>query len=93
MKKFRFIIMLVLIIFTSGCFNKDSMENIEIKTTAYPIEYVTNRLYEQHSEISSIYPNGMEKDYVVSNKLLKDYSKSLTLQQAYHIITLLKNYG
>ena len=29
----------------SGCFKRDSMENINIYTTIYPIEYITNRLY------------------------------------------------
>ena len=67
---------LLLILLTSGCFNQNSMENIEIRTTAYPIEYITSRIYGNHGTVTSIYPNDMDKDYIVSDKLLKDYSKT-----------------
>ncbi len=76
MKKFKILLTLILIIFLSGCFGNSSMVDIEIKTTAYPIEYVTERLYGEYSNITSLYPNGMDPGYVVSDKLLNDYSSA-----------------
>lgn len=60
----------------TGCYEKTSMENANIQVSSYPIEYVTNRLYGNHSTIKSIYPDNMDNDYVVSDKLLTDYSSS-----------------
>ena len=34
----------------TGCFKRDKMEDINIATTIYPIEYVTNRLYGNNSK-------------------------------------------
>lgn len=56
----------------TGC-KRDSMENITIYTTTYPIEYITNRLYGKHSTINSIYPSEIIE---LSDKLIKDYSQS-----------------
>jgi len=55
MKKLKLLLIpLILIIFTTGCFKKDNLEGIEIVTTAYPYEYVTNMLYGEHSLVTSI---------------------------------------
>ncbi len=52
------------------------MENIEIITTSYPIEYITTRLYGDHAIINSVYPDGTNiREYVVTQKQLSDYSK------------------
>ena len=74
MKKSKILIFLLIFLLT-GCFERNSMENIKIYTTSYPVEYVTTRLYGNHSTIKSIYPDGMKKGYIVSDKLLDDYSK------------------
>ena len=74
MKKFKLLLLLTVFLIT-GCFSKNNMEDIKIYTTSYPVEYVTNRLYGTHSTIKSIYPDGMKKGYLVSDKLLNDYSK------------------
>lgn len=59
----------------TGCFKRDKMEDINIVTTVYPIEYVTNRLYGEHSSIKSIYPrDSVSSTYEITNKQLKDYS-------------------
>ena len=63
-----------MIVFITGCFKNKTMENITIYTTSYPIEYIANRLYGEHAKIKSIYPDGMKKGYLVSDKLLEDYS-------------------
>lgn len=69
-------ILFILIISLTGCFKKDDLEGITIYSTAYPIEYITNQLYGEHSTIKSIYPDGTSiKEYKLTNKQLKDYSK------------------
>ena len=59
----------------TGCFKRDKMEDINIVTTIYPIEYVTNRLYGEHSTIKSIYPrDSVSSTYEITDKQLRDYS-------------------
>lgn len=71
MKKYLLILITLIMIFTlSGC-KKDSMEGINIYTTIYPIEFITNKLYGDYSNVSSVYPNEVIK---LSDKLLQDYS-------------------
>lgn len=76
MNKLKMFFLAIIILATSGCLGEDSMENIDIYTTAYPIEYVVERLYGEHSTVKSIYPNGSVSGEVVNDKLLKDYSDS-----------------
>ena len=78
MKKSILVLICGLIVTTclTGCFKRDKMEDINIITTIYPIEYVTNRLYGNSSTVESIYPKGaISSDYSITNKQLKDYSK------------------
>src|SRR5574344_2514327 len=74
MKKIKIIFMafsiLLIVFITSGC-KKDSMEDITIYTTSYPIEYITSELYSDYGYVSSIYPNEVIK---LSDKLITDYS-------------------
>lgn len=81
------IILVLCILCLTGCFKRDTMEGINIRTTIYPITYVTERLYGEYSNISSIYPNGVniqlekceECDnllYTLTDKQLTDYSKT-----------------
>jgi len=76
MKKiFSIIICLFSIVLLSGCTDTSTMENINIYTTSYPIEYVVNRLYDSHSTIRSIYPNGVDiNEYKLTDVLLDEYS-------------------
>lgn len=61
----------------TGCIKRDSMDDITIYTSVYPIEYFTNRLYGEHSKITSIYPDGVITSlYTLNDKQIKDYSKS-----------------
>lgn len=78
MKRFLKIFSIIAIPFLiSGCFKMDSFEGIEIYTTAYPIEYITTRLYGNHSTIKSIYPDGINIDnYKLTSKQIKDYSNT-----------------
>lgn len=76
MKKYLFIVLSIVLLCT-GCFKRDSMEDITIYTSVYPIEYITTRLYGDNAEISSIYPNGIIVDkYTLTEKQLDDYSKA-----------------
>lgn len=75
MKKLKLLIIpLLIIICATGC-KRDNLEGIEIVTTAYPYEYITNYLYGKHSLVVSLYPDGTNIDkYKVTDKILKDYS-------------------
>lgn len=78
LKKLSLLLIIPLLI--TGCnlnISNDSMENIEIYTTIYPINYLTNYLYGEHSKIHSIYPAGVDVDnYKLSKRKLKEYSSS-----------------
>lgn len=98
MKKIKLLLMslsIVLSIFiTSGC-KKDSMEDITIYTTAYPIEYITSELYGKYSYVSSVYPNEVIS---LSDKLITDYSSGdlfvyngLSSEKDYAVSMLNKN--
>lgn len=77
MKKFKIISLVFIILFlTSGCFKRDTLEGIEIVTTVYPIEFVTNYLYGEHSIVISIYPDGTDTTkYKLTTKQTEDFSK------------------
>ena len=77
MKKSKLLILLSLVVLTtSGCFKRDSMEDIDVYTTAYPIEYVTNALYGDKADVYSVYPDGIILDkYELTEKQQSDYSQ------------------
>ena len=79
MKKIKYIsFILMLMLFLTGCslFKRDNMENINIITTIYPLEYSTNYLYGQSSIINSIYPDDTNTDtYTLTDKQYKDNSQ------------------
>ena len=77
MKKFKILVMTIILISLTGCFKNDSMEDITISTSVYPIEYVVNYLYGEHSTINSIYPSDSETiDFEITEVLLEQYSDS-----------------
>lgn len=60
-----------------GCTNKDTMEDINIYTSLYPIEFVSKTLYGDHANIISFYPADVNPyEYKLTSKQIKDYSKS-----------------
>ena len=74
MKKLLFITLCIITL--SGCLNKDSMEDITVYTSIYPIEYVTEKLYGEHSNIISMYPNDTNPyDYKLTKKQVKDFGQ------------------
>lgn len=79
MKKIKLLITSVFILFfTTGCiFKRDTMENIDIYTTIYPLNYLTTYLYGTNAKIHSIYPTGVTvNEFNLSEKKLNEYSKS-----------------
>lgn len=78
MKKIKLFMLLISIFLLSGCnITKDSMEDIEIYTTIYPIKYLIDSLYGTNSTIYSIYPSGVNtEDFKLSDKKLEEYSKT-----------------
>lgn len=77
-KKILVIIILISIILLPGCsIKKDSMEDIDVYTTIYPIRYLISSLYGDNSTIYSIYPSGVNpNDFELSEKKLEEYSKT-----------------
>lgn len=80
MKKiFTFIILIGVIILLPGCniLKNDVMEDINVYTTTYPNNYLIKYLYKNHSNVYSIYPNGVNfKEYELSDKKINEFSKS-----------------
>lgn len=75
MKKIFSFLCLVSCFLLTGCIKRDSMEDITIYTSVYPIEYITNRLYGENSTIGSIYPDGIiYSKYTLNDKQIKDFS-------------------
>lgn len=63
--------------FNTGCIKRDSMEDITIYTTIYPIQYITEYLYGEHSHVETIYKTGViVDDYILTDKQIQDYSKA-----------------
>lgn len=77
MKRLKIIFILGIIIpLLTGCFKRDTMDNISIYSTVYPIEYLVRNIYGYNSTINSIYPNGVDvKNYKPTNKQIKEYAK------------------
>ena len=74
----KIICLLIIILLLTGCslFKRDNMENIDIITTNYAIEFVIDYLYGDNSLVSSIYPDGVDiANYKFTEKQIKDYSK------------------
>lgn len=77
-KRIKEILMLVLVVFgLSGCMIKrDNLENVDIYTTVYPIEFIVDSLYGYNSNVSSIYPAEVNLDeYKLTKKQIETYSE------------------
>jgi len=75
MKKIKNLFISIILLGLTGCLKNDSMENIKITTSTYPIEYVVNELYGDYGTITSIYPKDDEIiDFEITDVLLDQYS-------------------
>ena len=75
----KIFILLLSIFLLTGCsfFKTDVMEDIEVYTTTYPIDYLIDYLYGEHATIHSIYPSGVNfKEYELSDKKMSEFAKS-----------------
>lgn len=69
------VLCLTCLLFLCGCLKRDTMEDITIYTSYYPLEYITNALYGNNSKVYSIYPDGTNpNDTTLTEKQLSDYS-------------------
>jgi len=76
MKNLKTLILVVLCFLSSGCFKRDSLEDILVTTTVYPLEFVMKSLYGEHSTIHSVYPDDTDSfSYTLTNKQVEDASK------------------
>lgn len=77
MKKIKYFLLLIIVFGLTGCFNDNSMEDIKITTSIYPITYVVSSLYSNHSEITSIYPLDDDiNNFKITDTLLEQYSNN-----------------
>ncbi len=78
MKKYILLVLTLVSTFVlTGCIKRDKMDNINIITTAYPITYLTEKIYGDNSTILSIYPNGIDiSNYEITDKQIKEYAKA-----------------
>lgn len=66
----------IILLMTTGCFKRDDLEDVDIYTTVYPIQYITDYLYGYNSQVKSIYPAETNiKEYSLTKKQIEEYSK------------------
>lgn len=76
-KKILFLLLILIIPFIVGGCANDSMDEIDIIVTNYANEYIVRSLYDKHSTITSIYPDGILIDnYKISKKQKQEYARS-----------------
>ena len=69
-----FVLFITIIFTTTGC-KQDNMDDIRILVTNYPNEYITQKLYGEHSTVTSVYPDGVDIDeYRINKKQKRDFS-------------------
>lgn len=78
MKRIKLIFMgIISLTLLTGCFKRDTMDDISIYTTSYPIYYLMEAIYGYNSKVDSIYPNGVDtRTYELTNKKIDEYSKT-----------------
>lgn len=78
MKKIIIFVLIAFILVSSiELFENDSMEDINITTSVYPINFITKTLYGNHSTVTNIYPDETYfNNYSLSDKQITDFSKS-----------------
>lgn len=77
MKRLKLLsLLLICLFFISGCgFSANKLEDAKIYTTIYPVQYITEYLYGDHSTIESIYPAGVNlEDYSLTDKQIDVYA-------------------
>lgn len=80
-KRIKILLILTFMIICTGCestlLGKDSMNDISIYTSLYPIEYVTKQLYGSNAKISNMYPAGTNPyKYKFTKKQIEDFGNA-----------------
>lgn len=70
----KFLIGVSLLLLTSGCSITDEFSDNYLYTTMYPIEYAAQSLYGDYAKIESVYPNGADNTYEVTDKKKNKYA-------------------
>lgn len=70
----KFLIGVSLLLLTSGCSITDEFSDNYLYTTMYPIEYAAQSLYGDYAKIESVYPNGADNTYMVTDKKKNKYA-------------------
>jgi zinc transport system substrate-binding protein len=76
--KYKYLLIITILLLVTGCslFKRDSMENISITTSNYPLEFTTRYLYGENALVTSIYPDCVNIDeYKFTKKQDKDNSE------------------
>ncbi len=74
MKK-KILLLLSCLLLISGCdFNEDFSDRY-VYTTLYPVEYATTMLYSDYGNVESVYPNGADQTFKVTEKKKNTYAK------------------
>lgn len=70
----KFLIGVSLLLLTSGCSITDEFSDKYLYTTMYPIEYAAQSLYGDYAKVESVYPNGADNTYKVTDKKKNKYA-------------------
>lgn len=75
----KIIVIICLCFFMTGCLDEVKFIDSITYTTLYPIKFATEFLYNEYTEVNSIYPNEtVIKNYTLTDKQKKNYSKCET---------------
>lgn len=76
MKKFKKIVLCCCILLLTAACNNEKSTGLNVKTTIYPISFITEQLY-PNGKTASIYPEGADTlNYNLTEKQTKEYSRS-----------------
>lgn len=70
----KFLLGVSLLLLTSGCSITDEFSDKYLYTTMYPIEFAAQSLYGDYAKIESVYPNGADNTYKVTDKKKNKYA-------------------
>ena len=74
MKK-KILLLICTLLLVCGCdMFKDDFSDRYVYTTLYPLEFATEFLYSEYSNVESVYPNGADQTFEVTEKKKKTYS-------------------
>ena len=75
MKK-KILRIITILLLLSGCTLNEDFSDKYVYTTMYPVEYATKMLYEDYGNVNSIYPNGSDSKYEITEKKKNTYAEA-----------------